>query len=137
MCLTIRVATDEPLTPPYAPEVGGLGVRLLSLAEAGAFRAFSMPHVHEVTMQGACGCEFRHPEESPRRGLVWLLEWALRSVPEVELYVCWPGHEGAEPTARDWSTATELLHWRVFDGGELLVVRGDAEPEGISQVART
>lgn len=106
---------------------------MLPPAEAGAFRAFSKPHVHEVTMQGACRCEFRHPEGSPRRELVWLLEWALRSVPEVELYVCGPGIEGAEPTARDWSTATELLHWRVFEGGELLVVRRDAEPEGTSR----
>ncbi len=135
MCLMIWVATDEPLTPPYAPEFGALGVRPLPPAEANVFRAFSKPYSYEVTLQGECGCVFRHPGSPARRGLVWLLEWALQSLPEVELYLCWPDSEGAEPTVRDWSTARELYHWRMFEGGELLVVCADSAP-GVAPESR-
>jgi len=48
---------------------------------------------------------------------VWLLEWALRSAPAVELLVCGQGLEGSAPTRRDWASPAELLVWQKFDGG--------------------
>jgi hypothetical protein len=125
VCLTIYVAADCPLDPPYAPEVGGLWVRVLPAAQAAAIRAFSKPHVSVVSFSQRCGCYVHYPDGRPRRKLVWLLEWALRAVPEVELLICNPDREGEEPALRDWSSATELLAWRELDGGTFLTVVRD------------
>jgi hypothetical protein len=137
VCLAILVATDEPLDPPYVAEVGGIGVRPLPTADAFC-GPFTKPHAYVVSMPSECGCVFRHPGESPRRALVWLLEWALRSAPEVELHARWDSDAPRDgtPAARDWSTAAELLYWRVFEGGEFLVVRRDAEPAAAPDPAR-
>jgi hypothetical protein len=56
---------------------------------------------------------------------VWLLKWALRAVPEVELFVCNVDREGEEPARRDWASATELLTWQELGGGTLLTVLRD------------
>jgi hypothetical protein len=128
MCPTIYVAADLPLAPPYSPEVGGLSVWPVPAAEAVAVRALSKPYVHAVGFQGACGCEFARPGGGPRRALVWLLEWAVRAVPEVELFVCPVDGEGGEPTRRDWASAAELAVWQELGDGTLLVVCGDAGP---------
>jgi hypothetical protein len=123
--MTVYLAADRPLLPPYAPEVGGLTTMILPAAEAAAITAFSMPHVCAVGFSQRCGCYVRDPDGGPRRELVWLLEWALRVVPEVQLYVCDAGREGEEPTSRDWTSATELLAWRELEGGTFLTVRRD------------
>lgn len=130
MCLAILMATDEPLDPPYTAEAGGIGVRPLPTIHAFC-SAFTKPHAYVVSLPMECGCVFRHPGQLPRRALVWLLEWALRSAPEVELHARWDSDDPRDgiPTVRDWSTAAELLHWRVFAGGEFLVVRAEAEPD--------
>ena len=125
MCLTVYIAADCPLHPPYAPEVGGLMVRALPAAQAAAIRAFSKPHVTVVGSEGVCGCYVRCPDGRPRRELVWLLQWALRAVPEVELFVCEADREGEEPARRDWTSAAELLAWRELDGGTFLTVLRD------------
>jgi hypothetical protein len=125
VCLTVYVAADVPLNPPYAPEVGGLRVDALPAAEAAAIRAFSKPHVVMVGFWQRCGCFVHYPDQRPRRELVWLLEWALRMVPEVEVFICNPDQEGEEPAIRDWTSATELLAWRVLDGGMFLTVVRD------------
>jgi hypothetical protein len=125
MCLMILAASDRPLSPPYAAEVGGLIVRPLTAAEAAAFQVFSKPYVHGIGFAGGCGCEFSRPEGMPRRGLVWLLEWALRLVPSVELFICNQGGEGEQPIRRDWASAAELLVWQRFHGGEFLVIHRD------------
>jgi hypothetical protein len=129
MCLMIHVAADQVLCPPYAPEVGGLIVRALPPAAASAFRAFSKPHVHAISFEDACGCEFSHPDDRPRQGLVWLLQWALRFVPAVELFVCGEGLEGSEPTRSDWASAAELRVWQAFCGGEFFVIHRDTEAD--------
>jgi hypothetical protein len=54
--------------------------------------------------------------------LVGLLEWALRAVPEVEVFICNPDQEDEEPAVRDWTSARELLAWRKLDGGTFLTV---------------
>jgi hypothetical protein len=79
--MTVYIAADCPLDPPYVPEVSGLMVRALPAAAAAAIRAFSKPHVSAVGFSVFCGCYVRRPDESSRRELVWLLEWALRVVP--------------------------------------------------------
>lgn len=123
MCLSIYVAADCPLDPPYAAEVGGLWVRVLPVAQAAAIRAFSKPYVSVVSFSDRCGCYVHYPEGRPRRELVWLLEWALRTVPEVEVLIC--NRDDEEPALRDWTSATELLAWRELDGGMLLTVVRD------------
>jgi hypothetical protein len=123
--MTVYVAADCALDPPYDPTVGGLRVQALSAAEAPAIRAFSKPHVYAVGFEQRCGCFVHYPDLRPRRELVWLLEWALGTVPEVELFVCNADHEGLEPTLRDWTSATELLAWRELDGGTFLTVHRD------------
>jgi hypothetical protein len=125
VCLTVYIAADCPLHPPYAPEVGGLMVRALPAAQAAAIRAFSKPHVSVVGFERVCGCYVRYPDGRPRRELVWLLEWALRAVPEVELFVCDADREGEETARQDWASATELLAWRKLDGGTFLTVLRD------------
>lgn len=125
MCLTVYIAADCPLHPPYAPEVGGLMVRALPAAQAAAIRAFSKPHVSVVGFGRVCGCYVCYPDGRPRRELVWLLEWALRAVPEVELFVCDADREGEETARQDWASATELLAWRKLDGGTFLTVLRD------------
>jgi hypothetical protein len=127
VCMTVYVAADGPIHPPYAPEVGGLTVRALPAARAAAIRAFSKPQVSAVTFSYplVCGCYVRHPDGRPRRELVWLLEWALRAVPEVEVFVCDAGREGLGPARRDWTSAAELLAWRELDGGTFLTVLRD------------
>ena len=120
MCLSIYIAADCPLDPPYAPEVGGLWVRVLPAAQAAAIRAFSKPHVSVVAFSRRCGCYISSPDGRPRRELVWLLEWALRAVPEVEVFIC--NRDDEEPAIRDWTSARELLAWRQLDGGTLLTV---------------
>jgi hypothetical protein len=125
VCLTVYVAADCPLHPPYAPDVGGLLVRALPAAQAAAIRAFSKPHVSVVGFEGLCGCYVRHPDGRPRRELVWLLDWALRAVPEVEVFVCDAEREGEGPAHRDWASATELLAWRELGGGTFLAVLRD------------
>lgn len=127
MCLVIHVASDQPLFPPYEREAAGLMVRLLPAADATLCRAFSKRYVHAIRFDDACGCEFSQPDGRPRRGLVWLLEWALRSVPAVELFICGEGLEGSEPTRRDWASAAELRVWQVFSGGKFLVIQRDGE----------
>jgi hypothetical protein len=57
--------------------------------------------------------------------LVWLLEWALQLVPEVEVFVCDADREGQEPACRDWTSATELLAWRQLEAGTFLTVLRD------------
>jgi hypothetical protein len=126
MCLVIHIAADRPLSPPFDPEAGGLEVRQLPAEQAGAFRAFTGRHIYAVGFAGACGCEFRAPDGPPRRALVRLLEWALGSVPAVELFVCWEGGEESEPVRRDWATAAELLSWRELGERELLVIQSDS-----------
>ena len=125
MCLTVYIAADCPLHPPYAPEVGGLMVRAFPAAQAAAIRAFSKPHVSVVGFDQRCGCYISVPDGRPRRELVWLLEWALRAVPEVELLVCDADREAEEPARRDWTSASELLAWRELDGGTFLTVVRD------------
>ena len=125
MCLTVYIAADCPLDPPYAPEVGGLMVRALPAAQAAAIRAFSKPHVTVIGFEGRCGCWVSSPDGRSRRELVWLLEWALRVAPEVELFICNPDQEGEEPILRDWTSATELLAWRHLQGGTFLTVLRD------------
>jgi hypothetical protein len=100
-------------------------VRALPAAQATAIRAFSKPHVSVVGFARRCGCYVSDPGGRPRRELVWLLEWALRVVPEVELFICNPDREGGEPARQDWTSATELLAWRELDGGTLLTVLRD------------
>jgi hypothetical protein len=123
--MTVYIAADCPLDPPYAPEVGGLMVRALPAAQAAAIRTFTKPYVSAVGFDRLCGCYVRHPDGRPRRELVWLLEWALRMVPEVEVFVCDADREGEELACRDWTSATELLAWRVLDGGTFLTVLRD------------
>jgi hypothetical protein len=125
MCMTVYVAADSRLCPPFAPEVGGLMVQALPAAQAARIRAFSKPHVSVVGFEQLCGCCIRYPDGRPRRELVWLLEWALRVVPEVELFVCDADLEGEVPIRRDWTSATELLAWRQLDGGTFLTVLRD------------
>jgi hypothetical protein len=123
--MTVYVAAESPLHPPYAPEVGGLRVLALPAAEAAAIQAFSQPHIHVVGFHLLCGCYVRHPDLRPRRELVWLLEWALQTVSEVEMFVCDAGLEVLEPKCRDWTSATELLAWRELEGGTFLNVLRD------------
>jgi hypothetical protein len=59
------------------------------------------------------------------RELVWPLGWALRSVPEVELFICYEDREGEEPARQDWASPAELLAWRELDGGTFLTVLRD------------
>jgi len=125
VCVTVYIAADRPLDPPYFPEAGGLWVRVLPAAQAAAIRAFSKPHVSVVAFENRCGCNVYYPDGRPRRQLVWLLEWALRAVPEVELFLCNPDREGEAPARRDWASATELLAWQELDGGTLLTVVRD------------
>jgi hypothetical protein len=124
--MTVYIAADCPLDPPYDPAVGGLIVRALPAAHAAAFRAFSKPYVSSVGFSQRCGCCYvRLPDLGPRRELVWLLEWALRMAAEVEVFVCDPDREGEEPARRDWTSASELLAWRELDGGTFLTVVRD------------
>jgi hypothetical protein len=123
VCLSVYIAADCPLDPPYLPEAGGIWVRVLPAAQAAAIRAFSKPHVSVVSFSRWCGCYVRYPERGPRRELVRLLEWALGVVPEVEVFIC--NREGEEPACRDWTSATELLAWRHLEGGTLLTVVRD------------
>jgi hypothetical protein len=126
MCLHLYLAADEPINSPYDPAVGGLGwIRQLAEGEAGEFRAFMKPHLYSICFANSCGCECAHPGSQLRRALVKLLQWVLRSAPEVELYTCQQGHEGSEPNVRDWCMPTELLYLRVFKGREFLVVYPD------------
>jgi len=125
VCVTVYIAADRPLDPPYFPEAGGLWVRVLPAAQAAAIRAFSKPHVSVVGFERLCGCYVCYSDGRPRRELVWLLEWALRAVPEVELFVCDADREGEEPARRDWTSATELLAWRKLAGGTFLTVLRD------------
>ena len=98
---------------------------MIPAAEASSIRAFSKPHVSTVGFSRRCGCYVRNPDGRPRRELEWLLEWALRVVPEVELFICNPDREIEEPASRDWTSATELLAWRELDGGTFLTVRAE------------
>jgi hypothetical protein len=123
--MTVYLAADRPLDPPYTPELGGLSIHHLTTAEAAAFRAFSKPHRLAVGFSNRCGCYVRHFNERPRRVLVWLLEWALGVVPEVEVFVCDADREGEVPASRDWSSATELLAWHELEAGTFLTVRGE------------
>jgi hypothetical protein len=123
--MTVYIAADCPLLPPYAPEVGGLMLRPLPEPQVAAIRAFSKPHVSVVGFSNRCGCFVRNPDDRPRRELVWLLEWALRTVSEVELFACEADREGEEPARRDWTSATELLAWRELVGGTFLTVLRD------------
>ena len=117
MCLQLFVAASEPIDPPYDPAVGGLGgIVRLPEAKAGELRAFTKPYVYAIWFTNSCGRGCARPGSPLRRALVALLEWALGSVPEVELYTCQQGHEGAAPNVRDWCMPTELLHLRVFEG---------------------
>jgi hypothetical protein len=125
VCMTVYLAADRPLLPPYAPEVGGLRVCVLPAVEAAAIRAFSKPHVSAVGFSQRCGCYVETPRGGLRRELVWLLEWALRVVPEVKLFVCDADREGEAPISRDWASAAELLPWREFPGGTFLTVCRD------------
>jgi hypothetical protein len=97
----------------------------LPAAEAMVFRAFSKPHIYAVGFSERCGCFVQPPNGGPRRDLVWLLEWAMKIVPEVELFVCDADREGEEPASRDWSSATELLAWRELNAGTFLTVQRD------------
>jgi hypothetical protein len=124
MCLTIRLATDRPLLPPYDPMAAGLIVR--GVTRAAGRGAWTRPHVHAITMAGACGCEFRRPGGRARRALVSLLDWVLTSVPEAELVIGWEGDAGMEPLRRDWATPAELAVWRELEAGDFLVIRPDA-----------
>jgi hypothetical protein len=72
-----------------------------------------------------CGCFVSDADGRPRRQLVWLLEWALRVVPQVEVFVCNVDGEGEEPARRDWSSASELLAWQHLEGGTFLTVLRD------------
>jgi hypothetical protein len=123
--MTVYIAADRPLLPPYGPQVGGLRVWVLPAAEAAAIRAFSKPHVIALGFSQRCGCYVASPGGSPHRELVWLLEWALRAAPEVELFVCDADREGEEPKSRDWTSAAELLAWRELGAGTFLTVRRD------------
>ena len=120
-------STDRPVeTPPWDPAATPLVVRELAGERAGALRAFSKPRVYSVGVSGDCGCRFQCPDGGARRALVRLLECALASDPEVELFACWEGEEDREPDRHDWVAAAELLAWRRFGDRELLVVRPDA-----------
>ena len=128
MCLGIYLATDEPINSPYDPAVGRLGgwIQQQPAGEAGEFRAFTKPHLYIILFEHGCGCLCERPDGPLRPALVKLLQWALRSAPEVELYTCQQGHERSEPKARDWCMPTELLYLRVFEGREFFVVYPDA-----------
>jgi hypothetical protein len=127
MCLGIYLATDEPINSPYDPAVGGLGwLRQLPAKQVAEFPAITKPYLYLILFEHGCGCLCERPDGPLRPALVKLLQWALRSVPVVELYTCQQGHERLEPKARDWCMPTELLHLQVFEGGELLAVYPDA-----------
>jgi hypothetical protein len=128
--MAILVASGQPISPPFDPGAAGLVVSPLPRDPKSPLPAFTLRHVYSVGLQGTCGCEFRRAEEArPRRALVWLLEWALRSAPEVELFAFNDGGEdwfSVQPWRRDWATAAELLSWRDFEPPELLVIQRDA-----------
>lgn len=129
MCLQRYVAATEPIDPPYDPAVGGLGgIVRLPEAKAGEFRAFTKPYVYGIWMLNGCACGCARPGSPHRRALVALLEWALRSVPEVQLYTCQQDDEGSEPNLWDWCMPTELLYLREFNGREFLVMPRDTDP---------
>lgn len=133
MCLQFYLAADAPIDPPYDPSVAGLGrIGQVPTAEVKSFRAFTKPYVYWIAHALRCWCRCAHPGTAERRALVALLQWVLRSVPEVELYSCQAGRERLEPNLWDWCMPTELLYLREFQGREFLVIPRDAEPSAVA-----
>ncbi|MFO0960713.1 MAG: hypothetical protein U0800_25305 [Isosphaeraceae bacterium] len=116
-------------------------VKELSERDEAVRRHFSKPCVYFVGSHEGCGCGFQYGQyegleedceelasaEESRRRLSEFLVVALRHQPEVELFACWDGDQGATPEYRGRMSPSDLLRDRAhFREKELLVVSEDS-----------
>jgi hypothetical protein len=113
MCWILYLASDLPLPlRPFDPQAPGFNVAELTPREEPVRGQFTKPFVYRVGAHTLCGCGFDrgqahpdHPEEldateASLRSLHAYLSNALETRPNLELFACWEGDQGAMPDHR-------------------------------------
>jgi hypothetical protein len=136
--MMVYVASANPLPESsWDKAKPGFYVQALPYRDEAVRRQFRLPFVYLLGSHQGCGCGFdwegfEELDETyaecvavrdSRRRLSEFLSLALRNQPEIELYACWNGDQGAEPLFRGQIRPVDLITSRTsFQDGEWLLV---------------